>query len=242
MANVAEKMYSVMQTRVNSEQDEREAAFAQQVAALDRSLQLRPERRPSSSSSAAATDSLTAFTVNATAFAVAAWWSLLDALLCRYRDGQQLTALSLPIQSEPVGYAAGWLAAVGYYDSGDVPELHSDLQPPKPPHPQAADATALSSGPQAGRWHAALGRSWESGAPGRRGGEGRPAEGDGRQRAEERQLPPGAWSAAAAAALLLLLLAVLLAPLCWLAGFQAGARREKRRSYEAIADMQSCSD
>ena len=98
----------------------------------------------------AALPALTAFTVNATAAAAPLWWSLLDDLICTYRDGQQLRspwpapiqsqAQSLPqlsaspkieVDSDPIFYPT-WSALHTYRRTRPSlsPPLHSPLARP----------------------------------------------------------------------------------------------------------------
>ena len=155
VTNLAEKMYSYMQQDVTREQRTREADYQQAIAQLDKQL-----GAPAASASSALS-AVTDFSVQAAQGAVDAWWALHDRLMCKYRDGQNLVSPTLPINSDPLFYPVWWLQAVGYY-VGDIPELHGDMQPPQPPHPEAAaPAQAGAAVQRVSPHHPALGHARE---------------------------------------------------------------------------------
>ena len=173
VTNVAEKMYVHIQQDVTMEQRTREAEYQKLIEELDHKL--------ASASPTSALAAVTDFTMKASQQAVDAWWQLHDRLMCKYRDGQSLSSATLPVNSDPLFYPVWWLQAVGYF-VGEIPELHSDLQPPQPPHPEAglpAPATATAQRTVSPH-HPALGHSWERrtqhSSEGRSGGIRRPFE------------------------------------------------------------------
>ena len=240
VTNLAEKMYVHMQQDVMQEQRTREAEYQKQVAELDHKL-----AASSSSALAAVTD----FTMEVSQQAVDAWWQLHDRLMCKYRDGQSLVTTTLPINSDPLFYPVWWLETVGYF-VGDIPELHGDLEPPQPPHPEAAaQPTAATAAVQRlSPHHPALGHSWErrrkpfdteaveGGQTRSSGGIRKPFERsdveEGRRRqvlVEMQGVAGGAGSVSVVAWLL-----CLCCMLCCYVAFRVGRRYEQRKQYQLI--------
>lgn len=155
VTNLAEKMYVHMQQDVMMEQRTREAEYQRQVDELD-------HRLASSSTATAALSAVTDYTVTVSQQAVDSWWQLHDRLMCKYRDGQSLVSATLPVNSDPLFYPVWWLQTVGYY-VGDIPELHGNLEPPLPPHPEAAaqPTTTTAAVQRISPHHPSLGRSGE---------------------------------------------------------------------------------
>ena len=99
VSNSVERMYVHLMKEVTQWQRTYEEAGARRVREMDAQL-----KGTAASSPSAVLPALTAHTVNATEAAVLLWWRLLDVLTLKYRDGQVLTSLTIPIASEPLFY------------------------------------------------------------------------------------------------------------------------------------------